>query len=107
MRVLGIAGSLRSSSHNRELLRLAASVLPDGVQLETWEGLRDLPAFDEDGEETAPAPVARLRAAIGSADAILLAVPEYNGSIPGALKNALDWASRPAGSVRFAASRWR
>jgi chromate reductase len=101
VRVLGIAGSLRSSSHNRELLRLAAAMLPDGVELETWEGLRDLPAFDEDDEETAPAAVARLRAAIGSADAVLLAVPEYNGSIPGALKNALDWASRPAGSGAF------
>jgi chromate reductase len=101
VRVLGIAGSLRSGSHNRELLRLAAAMLPDGVELEMWEGLRDLPAFDEDDEETAPAAVARLRAAIGSADAVLLAVPEYNGSIPGALKNALDWASRPAGAGAF------
>lgn len=101
MRVLGIVGSLRSGSHNRELVRLAASTLPDGVEFETWEGLRDLPAFDEDDEERAPLAVARMRAAIGSADAVLLAVPEYNGSIPGALKNALDWASRPAGSGAF------
>ena len=101
MRVLGIAGSLRSGSHNRELLRLAASLLPDGVELETWDGLRDLPAFDEDAEDPAPMAVSRLRAAIGSADAVLLSVPEYNGSIPGALKNALDWASRPAGAGAF------
>lgn len=101
MRVLGIAGSLRSSSYNRELLRLAASVLPDRVELETWAGLRELPAFDEDGEEPTPLAVARLRAAIGSADAVLLAVPEYNGSIPGALKNALDWASRPVATNAF------
>ena len=59
MRVLGIAGSLRSGSHNRELLRLAASLLPDGVELETWDGLRDLPAFDEDAEDPAPMAVSR------------------------------------------------
>jgi chromate reductase len=98
MRLLGIAGSLRSGSHNRELLRVAAASLPAGVELETWEGLRELPAFDEDAEESAPLPVARMRAAMDAADAVLLAVPEYNGSIPGALKNALDWASRPAGA---------
>ncbi len=101
MRVLGIAGSLRSGSHNRELLRLAAATRPDGVEFETWDGLRDLPAFDEDDEERPPLAVARLRAAVDSADAVLLAVPEYNGSIPGALKNALDWASRPARSSSF------
>jgi chromate reductase len=96
--VLGIAGSLRGGSHNRELLRLAGASLPDGVELETWDGLRELPAFDEDAEEPAPPAVAHLREALNAADAVLLAVPEYNGSIPGALKNALDWASRPAGA---------
>lgn len=101
MRLLGIAGSLRSGSYNRELLRLAAAALPEGVELETWDGLRDLPAYDEDTEEPAPPTVAGLRAAIADADAVLLAVPEYNGSIPGALKNALDWASRPAGAGVF------
>ena len=95
MRVLGIAGSLRSGSHNRELLRLAAAALPDGVELEIWEGLRNIPAFDEDGEDPAPAAVTALRAAVGAADAVLIVTPEYNGSIPGQLKNALDWASRP------------
>ena len=98
MLVLGIAGSLRSGSHNRELLRLAGASLPDGVELETWEGLGALPAFDEDAEQSPPLPVLRMRAAMDAADAVLLTVPEYNGSIPGALKNALDWASRPAGA---------
>lgn len=101
MRVLGIAGSLRSGSHNRKLLRLAASTLPHGVELETWEGLRDIPAFDEDDEDQAPLAVAGLRAAVASADAVLIVTPEYNGSIPGALKNALDWASRPVASNAF------
>ncbi len=101
MRLLGIAGSLRSGSYNRELLRLAAAALPEGVELETWDGLRDLPAYDEDAEVPAPPTVAGLRAAIADADAVLLSVPEYNGSIPGALKNALDWASRPAGAGVF------
>jgi chromate reductase len=99
--ILGIAGSLRRGSYNRELLRLAASTLPDGVELETWEGLRDIPAFDEDDEDPVPLPVARLRAAVGSADAVLIVTPEYNGSIPGALKNALDWASRPGATNTF------
>lgn len=98
MRLLGIAGSLRSGSHNRELLRLASGSLPDGVELVTWDGLRDLPAFDEDAETQPPLSVARMRAAMENADAVLFSVPEYNGSIPGALKNALDWASRPAGA---------
>jgi chromate reductase len=98
MLVLGIAGSLRSRSHNRELLRLAGASLPGGVELQTWDGLGELPAFDEDAEQSVPLPVARMRAALDAADAVLLAVPEYNGSIPGALKNGLDWASRPAGA---------
>lgn len=100
-RVLGIAGSLRSSSHNRELLRLAASTAPAGVELETWEGLRDLPAFDEDAEASPPLSVARFRAAVAAADGVLIVTPEYNGSIPGALKNALDWASRPVATNVF------
>lgn len=100
-RLLGIAGSLRSGSHNRELLRLAASVAPGGVEVETWEGLRDVPPFDEDAETSPPLPVARLRAAVAAAGGVLVVTPEYNGSIPGALKNALDWASRPVATNPF------
>jgi chromate reductase len=96
MKVLGIAGSLRGDSHNRKLLRAAGALLPDDVEFEEWDGLKAVPPYDEDDDvEPAPAAVARLRAAIAGADAILFATPEYNSSIPGQLKNALDWASRP------------
>ena len=95
MRILGIAGSLRRGSHNRKLLRAAGALLPPGVELVEWEGLAGLPAFDEDLEDTPPQPVADLFTAVESADAILIATPEYNASLPGALKNAIDWASRP------------
>jgi chromate reductase, NAD(P)H dehydrogenase (quinone) len=95
MRVLGISGSLRRDSHNTELLRAAASLLPSGVEFEIYDGLRDVPPFDEDQEGDAPQAVHRLREQIGAADAVLIATPEYNHSIPGHLKNALDWVSRP------------
>ena len=96
MRVLGIAGSLRADSHNARLLRAAAAELPPGWELERWEGLRDVPAYDEDLDvDPAPAAVQSLRDAIARADALIVATPEYNGSVPGALKNAIDWASRP------------
>jgi chromate reductase, NAD(P)H dehydrogenase (quinone) len=96
MRVLGIAGSLRPSSYNRKLLLAAGELLPDDVELVVFEELKAVPPYDEDDDvEPAPAAVARLRAAIAGADAILFATPEYNSSIPGQLKNALDWASRP------------
>jgi chromate reductase len=95
MRVLGIAGSLRSGSLNRELLRLASESTPDGIELEVWEGLRDIPPFDADSEYDEPASVAEFRDAVRSADAVLISTPEYNHSVPGQLKNALDWASRP------------
>lgn len=96
MRVLGISGSLRRASHNTALLRAASEHLPEDVQLVIYDGLRDIPAYDEDMEAgPAPASVAWLRAAIREADAVLFATPEYNGSVPGALKNALDWVSRP------------
>ena len=101
MKILGIAGSLRSGSYNRQLLQLAADNLPDGVELAVWEGLRDLPAFDEDAEGTPSLPVAGFRSAVAAADAVLIATPEYNGSIPGALKNALDWGSRPQATSAF------
>jgi chromate reductase len=96
VRILGISGSLRRGSHNTNLLRAAAEVLPRGVDVEIFDGLRDVPPYDagRDVEPADPA-VARLRRAIASADGVLIATPEYNGSIPGVLKNALDWASRP------------
>jgi chromate reductase, NAD(P)H dehydrogenase (quinone) len=95
MRILGISGSLRRGSHNRKLLRAAAAELPSGLELVEWEGLAGLPAFDEDLERTPPPAVAEFLAAIERADALLIATPEYNASVPGALKNAIDWASRP------------
>jgi chromate reductase len=99
MRILAIAGSLRRGSYNRRLLLAAAELLPPDVDFELLEDLKAVPAYDEDDElEPAPPPVARLRAAIAGADALLFATPEYNSSIPGQLKNALDWASRPIAS---------
>jgi len=96
MRVLGLSGSLRRDSHNRALLRAAAAALPRDVELVEWDRIAELPAYDEDLDAaTAPAPVRALREAIAAADAVLIATPEYNHSLPGALKNALDWASRP------------
>jgi chromate reductase len=95
MRVLGISGSLRRDSHNTELLRAAATLLPSGVEFELHDGLKDIPPYDEDDEDTAPLAVERLREEIAKADMILIATPEYNSSIPGHLKNALDWVSRP------------
>jgi chromate reductase len=96
VRILGISGSLRQGSHNTSLLRAAASALPPGVELEVYDGLRELPPYDADFDTQPPDPaVARLREAIAAADGVLIATPEFNGSIPGALKNALDWASRP------------
>ncbi len=99
MRVLGISGSLRRDSYNAALLRAAAERLPDGVEFDVFERLAEIPAYDADIEETGETPeaVADLRERMRAADAVLVATPEYNSSIPGALKNALDWASRPAG----------
>jgi chromate reductase, NAD(P)H dehydrogenase (quinone) len=96
MHVLGLSGSLRKDSYNTKLLHAAARLLPDGAELELWDRLKEVPAYDEDDDvEPAPAAVAALRAAIAGADALLIATPEYNSSIPGQLKNALDWVSRP------------
>lgn len=95
MRILGISGSLRRDSHNTRLLRAAAELLPPGAELEVWEQLRDVPPFDED-HESDPAPaVLALREAVEEADAVLFVTPEYNAGIPGQLKNAVDWLSRP------------
>ncbi len=98
MRVLGISGSLRPDSYNTRLLRAAAELAPRDVELELLESplLKAVPPYDEDDENgAAPAAVAQLRAAIAGADAVLFATPEYNSSVPGQLKNALDWVSRP------------
>jgi chromate reductase len=96
MRILGISGSLRRDSHNTRLLRAAAGTLPPGFELELYEHLRELPPYDTDLDvEPADPAVAGLRRAIEEADGVLIATPEFNGSLPGALKNALDWASRP------------
>ena len=96
MKVLGISGSLRRDSHNTNLLRAAAELVDGEVEFELWEGLKAVPPYDEDDDVgEAPAAVAELRAAIAGADAILFDTPEYNSSIPGQLKNALDWVSRP------------
>jgi chromate reductase len=95
MRILGISGSLRADSLNTQLLRLAAGELPGGVQLELYDELSAIPPFDHDLVDLAPDPVERLKELIARSDAILVATPEYNGSIPGQLKNAVDWVSRP------------
>ena len=96
MHVLGISGSLRRDSHNTRLLRAAARLLPPGADFELYDGLAALPAYCEDIDvDPAPEPVEHLRERIAGADALLIATPEYNASIPGALKNAIDWASRP------------
>jgi chromate reductase, NAD(P)H dehydrogenase (quinone) len=96
MRVLAISGSLRRDSHNTRLLRAAGELLPAPAELELFEGLAELPHYNADEDvDPAPAAVQRLRDAIAAADAVLIATPEYNASIPGVLKNAIDWASRP------------
>ncbi len=95
MKLLGIVGSLRADSYNAMLLRAAAEQLPDGVELTVFDGLRDIPPYDEDLEAGEQPAVEALKAAVAEADGVLFATPEYNGSIPGQLKNALDWVSRP------------
>jgi len=97
MRVLGISGSLRRDSHNTKLLRAAGELAEEhGAEFELFDGLKAIPPYDEDDDVgDGPEAVAHLRHAIAGADAVLFATPEYNSSIPGVLKNAVDWASRP------------
>jgi chromate reductase len=97
MRVLGISGSLRRDSHNTRLLRAAGEIVEQhGGEFEVFDGLKAIPPYDQDDDVgNGPAAVAALRQAIADADAVLFATPEYNSSIPGVLKNAVDWASRP------------
>ena len=95
-RILGISGSLRRDSHNTSLLRAAAEAAGPDVELELYDGLKDVPPYDEDDDtHLRPKSVARLNEAIANADAVLFSTPEYNASIPGHLKNAIDWVSRP------------
>jgi chromate reductase len=97
MRVLGISGSLRRDSYNTVLLRHAGDLFEaEGAEFEIYHGLRDIPPYDEDYDTgDAPDAVSRIRDAIRDADAVFFVTPEYNSSIPGALKNVLDWVSRP------------
>ncbi len=96
LKVLGFAGSLRKASFNRGVLRAAQELAPEGVKIEIFD-LAGIPIFNQDEEADPPEPVVSFRDRIKAADALLVATPEYNYSIPGALKNAIDWASRPYG----------
>ena len=96
IRILGIAGSLRRGSYNRAALRAATQLVPEDATLDIFE-LDGLPGFSQDVEQTPPATVVELKQRIRRADAILIVTPEYNYSVPGVLKNAIDWASRPYG----------
>ncbi len=96
IRILGIAGSLRRESYNRAALLAATALVPEGAILETFE-LNDIPIFNQDEDQHPPAIVTELKQRIREADAILFVTPEYNYSVPGVLKNAIDWASRPYG----------
>ena len=104
MRILAVPGSLRSGSYNTGLARAAVELAPDGVEVELYEGLGALPPYDADadGEAAVPASVRDLRRRLAAADAVLFVTPEYNGSVPGVLKNAVDWASRPRGDAALA-----
>jgi chromate reductase len=96
MRVLGLSGSLRADSHNSKLLRVAGSLLPPEAELVHYTGLKSIPPYDADDDgENRPFAVRALADAVRGADAVLVATPEYNHSLPGQLKNALDWLSRP------------
>src|SRR5579875_727693 len=102
IKVLALVGSLRAASVNRQIAELAAEVAPEGVAITVFDGLGDLPFYNEDLDSAdpsgAPASVAALRAAAADADAALVVTPEYNGSIPAVMKNAIDWLSRPFGN---------
>jgi chromate reductase, NAD(P)H dehydrogenase (quinone) len=95
MQLLGLSGSLRRDSHNTSLLGAAGRLLPEGVELVMFDRLGEIPHFNEDDEASPPPAVLALKQAIEQADGLLVATPEYNHSLPGVLKNAIDWASRP------------
>ncbi len=96
VRILGIVGSLRRGSYNRAALRAAIALVPDGATLETFD-LEGIPGFNQDEERNPPAKIVEFKQRIRAADALLFVTPEYNYSVPGVLKNAIDWASRPYG----------
>jgi NAD(P)H-dependent FMN reductase len=99
VRILALVGSLRAESINRQLAELTAESAPEGIVVEVFDGLGDLPFYNEDIDtDDAPEPAVRLRAAAAAADAALVVTPEYNGSIPAVIKNAIDWLSRPFGN---------
>ncbi|SFS79405.1 NAD(P)H-dependent oxidoreductase [Saccharopolyspora flava] len=100
VKILALVGSLRSGSHNRQLAEAARTLAPGDVEIEIFDGLGDLPFYNEDidTEADVPAPATKLRDAANAADAFLLFAPEYNGTIPAVLKNAIDWLSRPFGA---------
>jgi len=102
MRVLAISGSLRHDSNNTALLRALREEAPSSIEIVLWDGLRAIPAYDADEDVVpGPPPVEELRELVRDADAVFFATPEYNSSVPGALKNALDWASRPLATNAF------
>ena len=102
MRILAISGSLRAGSYNTSLLRALSEEAPAGVEVELWHGLAGIPAYDADLDVVpGPEPVETLRTLVRSVDGVFFATPEYNSSVPGALKNALDWASRPLATNAF------
>jgi NAD(P)H-dependent FMN reductase len=100
VRILALVGSLRAGSTNRQLAEATVKLAPEGVDITIYEGLADIPFYNEDIdiEGSVPAAAAKLRAAVGGVDALLLFSPEYNGTMPGVLKNAIDWLSRPYGA---------
>jgi len=100
LKILGFAGSLRAGSYNKALLRAAIELLPKGVSLEIFE-IEGIPPFNQDIEKDMPTKIREFKSKIREADAILIATPEYNYSVPGVLKNAIDWASRPYGDNAF------
>jgi chromate reductase len=100
LNILGFAGSLRNDSYNRALLRVSADFAPKDTKLDIFD-LEGIPPFNQDLEKSMPEKVKEFKAKIKSADAILIVTPEYNYSIPGILKNAIDWASRPSGDNSF------
>jgi NAD(P)H-dependent FMN reductase len=103
VRILALVGSLRAGSHNRQLAEAAVKLAPEGAEVELFDGLGDVPFYNEDVdvEGSVPEAAARLRAAAQAADGFLFFAPEYNGTIPAVLKNAIDWLSRPYGAGAF------
>ncbi len=103
VRILALVGSLRAGSHNRQLAEAAVKLAPEGAEVYVYEGLGDIPFYNEDidVEGSVPAAAAKLREVAGASEAFLLFAPEYNGTIPAVLKNAIDWLSRPFGAGSF------